>query len=91
VEAAQSATALAAEHGTVSYMALFARDGAGCLCVGTPPFKEAHVLLQAPFVEVRYLDVEGVPRLLSAMLLSLLNAAAPWFRLPRTRLVPAGP
>jgi hypothetical protein len=76
-----------AEHGTVSYLSLFARDGVAVVCVGAPPFKEAHILLQAAFLQVRYLDVASAPRLLPAVLRAALNAAAPWFSLPRTTLV----
>eukprot|EP00960_Hanusia_phi_P055793 763061-Hanusia_phi.AAC.8 len=52
VQAAKQATVIVSEHGTVSYVGLFAGDGRTLVVVGRPPMKEAHV---APGVACRQL------------------------------------
>jgi hypothetical protein len=51
-------TAMVTEHGTTSYLCLFAREGAVVIVVGSPPMKEGQVLLQATHIQVMYLSVD---------------------------------
>jgi hypothetical protein len=77
VAAAAKATLLVAHHGTVSYAALFAREGAALLSAGQPPLKEAHVLLWAAHVQTFFLAVDRLDSdLAPLLLLSLCRAGA---------------
>ena len=87
VQAVKQATTILSEHGTVSYVALFARDGLPLVVVGKPPMKEAHVpaaeachhltcapqvLLQMTHVYTVYVDIaEGQEGIKAALLVAL--------------------
>ena len=70
VRAVSKASVITAHHGTVSYIALFAREGAVLVTVGgIKPLKDATVHLWATHIIVFYLHVAWVPAELAGMLL----------------------
>lgn len=76
VRAAAAATVIVAHHGTVPYIALFARDGAALVTVGSQPLKDAHVLLWTTHIHVFYLHATHVNRdLVGILLLAQCRAA----------------
>uniref|UniRef100_A0A7S4H8J2 Uncharacterized protein n=1 Tax=Guillardia theta TaxID=55529 RepID=A0A7S4H8J2_GUITH len=77
VQAVKQATTILSEHGTVSYVALFARDGLPLVVVGKPPMKEAHVLLQMTHVYTVYVDVAEGQEGIKAALLVVLKVGRP--------------
>ena len=77
VRIAASATVFVAEHGTISYGALYAQHGACLLSIGsTREIKEPQVLLFASHIRTYYMTIEAKSELASYIRLCLMAAGA---------------
>ena len=81
--AAQEATVIVSEHGTLSYGALFAQEGAVLICIGREALlKEPQVMLFMVHVRTFYLPVERASFELAGMLRFAFRSATASFNLP---------